>query len=368
VYRALTHSLQHRPFRTQKYVLIFVLPNFFKNLYFYNLYYKNPLPLLSIYHVYLTIFIKTMQSIKFAFGIFASAALLTLAACTPTPTPEPDPTPTPTNNCAIESQKDGALDVVKVTYDAQHRILKQSFYDVNGVLTSTSEYEYAADGKINKKINRDASAVSTGFSLYEYNAAGKLTFEKKYDAFGALAAQYEYIYNGSAQLSRKNEFYRSGSGNIITAGDYYTYQYSSGTKPSTVNAYFTPSSFSQRPTRTDYTYDANDNITNEASYFANASQTYTVVRTFDSKRNALISFTGLMPTAVTGTVAPNGVAGKNNVLTEIKTYYASGSGTQPTVVQTTYSYQFDAKGNPTQQAVRPTSGAAKDYVFGFHCH
>ena len=311
-----------------------------------------------------------MQILKFTLATIVGIALFTLAGCTPTPTPDPTPvTPTVTNNCALESQKDGVNNVITLTYDAQHRIQKQSFYNTTGTLLSTSEYEYNADGRVSKKINRDASAISIGFSLYEYNATGKLTFERKYNSNGVLTYQDEYIYNSSAQLSRKNSFYNSSSGGLFPS-DYYTYQHTGNSnKPSRMDGFFGQASQTQTPSSTSYTYDGNDNIINESSTYNISSKTSTVVRTFDTKQNALITFAGLKPTAVTGTVSENGIAGKNNVLSEVRTtYFNSGSNTQNTVIQTTYTYTFDAKGNPTTQAVRPTSGTAKDYIFGFHCH
>ncbi len=307
-----------------------------------------------------------MKVLKTAVALFACSALLVLGTgCTPTPNPDPTPTPT-TEDCALNSVKESAVSVKDLVYDAQHRLIKQSYY-LNGLLDGSEEFTYDATGKIIKKVNRNASAVSTGYTLYEYNAAGNLSSAKVYSSSGSLNYQYDYIYSG-AQLMRKNEFYLAASGGQMLAGDYYTYQYAGGDKPNRVNAFFTPSSYSLRPVQTDYTYDTNNNIINESSILESSRGTQTVVRTFDTKKSTLISFAGLYPTAVTGTVSPNGIAGKNNVVSErVTTYYTSGSSSQ-TSIETNYTYGFDTKGNVSTQAVLPTNGAAKNYNFGYHCH
>ena len=297
----------------------------------------------------------------------------------------------------LENQKDDGRDVIKVDYDAQNRIIKAYYYNdgsSTNTLDYTSEYTYNADGRIIKKIDRDAGVNSTGYSLYEYNAAGKLTAEKIYYINGTLKEQEEYLYDNMNRLIRENQYYLQSQTNLLVLSSWHTrWEYTGNdNKPSRmITVTIQGSSYS------DITYDANDNITKISGYSniqSSDSSNYVhyidILRTFDTKKSALISFSGLSPVAVgnmllldnnsinsgghstyniigTGSITPNGIIGKNNVLTMVETQYPWGSFPGSTKT-TTYNYEFDANGNPIKQTVLPTSGDLKNYTFTYRCY
>jgi YD repeat-containing protein len=286
-----------------------------------------------------------------AMAVFA-ACLLTLlnTGCKPEPTTEPTANPTSTS-CHLGGFKLNGADTYKFEYDANGRLIRYLGYDAGRVYAS-GDISYNSTGQVSSQKSRGANnrIQSTVNFIYTNNI---LTQAESRDTLGQVYSRTNYTYDGSSRITRMDFFSVDAIGNAV-ATNFDTYEYNGADlRPSKYT--HTDITFPLNNFYRTYVYDANGNTTNE-NWFKpktnNATDLYkcnSYTRTFDTKKVLSVSLSGRGDWISTGTVTLN-IAGKNNISSQNYIVYDE-TGAETSNRTTTYTWQYDANGYPTQGQV-----------------
>jgi hypothetical protein len=202
-----------------------------------------------------------------------------------------------------------------------------------------------------------------------YNSSGKIFQIKGYDNAGVLSHQTTNEYDASQRITRQN--YSSLSNAVLAPSSYRTYEYSNTSKFPSRSIYFSPVTATTGSITT-YTYDGNNNMTEETDFHTptgGGSSTVATryLRTYDDKNVPFVILGKLGKIALFGAGSINYEISRNNILTEtIISYNTSGQETSRSINNRTYEY--DSKGNPTKRNLTNSSGSTAVQTVEYHCH
>lgn len=92
------------------------------------------------------------------------------------------------------------------------RTLSSIYYDENGEISSSEEYEYSTNGNLSKTIRYDASGIVT--QIMEYNSDGYLVKRTRF--YGSGVKKQETIYDGTKSQNKISDTRWDEDGNVIS--------------------------------------------------------------------------------------------------------------------------------------------------------
>ena len=92
------------------------------------------------------------------------------------------------------------------------RTLGRIYYDENGDISSSEEYEYGTNGNLSKTIEYDASGIVT--QIMEYNSDGYLVKRTRF--YGSGVKKQETIYDGTKSQNKISDTRWDEDGNVIS--------------------------------------------------------------------------------------------------------------------------------------------------------
>ena len=299
---------------------------------------------------------------------FAFALLLTTSACKPTPADEPTPTPAAEPVCDLLSRKEGSTKTFDVAYNAQHLTTKTSYYDPNtGALQSAYDFAYDANNRIITQIGKDAAGVTTVRADIIYGANNKVFQTKSYNTAGELTYQVTYEYDSDGRVNRNSS--SSLSLGVFAPSGYEVLEYTGASKLPTRN--IRTSQPSGTRTIKTYTYDANGNMTERATFNApiggqsiiNSRYLYT----FDNKKLITVNFPGYGRSGFNSGLGDNFIPNKNNINVETQINY-DAAGVETGRYVNSRTYEYGSNGYPTKSTYTPQSGTSRVDTYEYHCH
>ena len=172
---------------------------------------------------------KNMKNVKLLFVLFIGIVLSTANSCTKEDDKKDDDGGggTSPKTCYVkqETYKDGTY--LKVEYNSDHKVTKDTDYDKSGTVTDHTDYAYDSNGRISKMEYYDGTTLTDKFE-YFYNAQGKISKVDIYEEQGGSLQKfgyYEYTFTGDdlTKVVTKVEY----AGQTVEA-EKYVFTYSGG--------------------------------------------------------------------------------------------------------------------------------------------
>ncbi len=291
---------------------------------------------------------------KISLAACAASLLLLGSGCKPEPVIPPV---TPEEVCEVSNIKNNGLKYRDTEYDTKHRISKITDYDyLTGLVSGSVELVYDSNDRLLTVNNKNAAGVASGRSEYVYNSNDKIFQAKSFDAAGVLNYTNVYEYDSEQRVTINT--YTSTNSNGKT-----TYEYTGSNKKPSRSIKYNNQSVTPSYIYT-YTYDANNNLTEEVYFSALISTTRPSSRTLythDTKAGLYYNIGKFGKIPLFGNGSINNIEEKNNILTTTSISYDNITGAETSRSVTSNTYEYNSKNKPTKQT-STSSGSSQSTV------